>query len=218
MKSRVRIGTCSGPAEAAFVRSVFDAHDLPVLISGEQHASVLGGLGGFVRLDIFVAEQDAEDAAALLRDIREGDHAISEDDDLSDSAGAAPDGDDRSGDGLGADRDERAEADGLWNAQSVASEPPEVVARQAPGNDVPTAAVFDPRRRRTAAALLLSVPGLGAAHIWTGAWGRGLAIATANGFGIWAFSKGYPAAAPLLVGLRFIDLAGALWRIWRPSR
>src|SRR3954466_16343190 len=94
MKHRVRIGTCSGPAEAAFVRSVFDAHELPVVINGEMHASTMGGLGGFVQLDIRVDAGDAEDAVALLRDIRGGDHAVSEDDQLPDGAHAASDGDD----------------------------------------------------------------------------------------------------------------------------
>jgi hypothetical protein len=68
---RVRIGTCSGPADAAFVRSAFDAHDIPIVINAEQHASVLGGLGGaFVPLHIYVDDQYAEDAAALLADLR----------------------------------------------------------------------------------------------------------------------------------------------------
>src|SRR5688572_14135454 len=77
---RVRIGTCSGPAEAALVRTAFEAHDIPVLINAEQHASMLGGLGGaFVPLHIYVDEADADEAAALLRDLRahegEGDDA-----------------------------------------------------------------------------------------------------------------------------------------------
>lgn len=67
---RVRIGTCSGPADAALVRSVFDAHEIPIVINAEQHASVLGGLGGaFVPLHIYVDEEYAEDAAALLADL-----------------------------------------------------------------------------------------------------------------------------------------------------
>lgn len=68
---RVRIGTCGGPAEAALVRAALDAHDIPVLINAEQHASMLGGLGGaFVPLHIYVDEADATEAAALLRDLR----------------------------------------------------------------------------------------------------------------------------------------------------
>jgi Putative prokaryotic signal transducing protein len=69
---RVCIGTCLGPADAALVRSAFEAHDLHVFINAEQHASMLGGLGGgLVPLQIYVAEEDAEEAAALLKDLRE---------------------------------------------------------------------------------------------------------------------------------------------------
>jgi putative signal transducing protein len=73
---RVHIGTCSGPAEVALVRAAFQAHDIPVLINAEHHASILGGLGGvFVPLHIYVAEEDAEQGAALLADLRDHDRA-----------------------------------------------------------------------------------------------------------------------------------------------
>jgi hypothetical protein len=73
---RVRIGTCSGPPEVALIRSVFSAHGIRVAIGAEEHANMLGGLGGgFLRLDISVDEADAEEAVALLADIRDGEHA-----------------------------------------------------------------------------------------------------------------------------------------------
>lgn len=76
MQRRVTIGTCSGPAEVALVRAAFEAHDIPVLINAEHHAGMLGGLGGtFVPLHIYVDEADAEDAAALLADVRARDRA-----------------------------------------------------------------------------------------------------------------------------------------------
>lgn len=68
---RARIGQCSNPADAALVRSAFEAHDIPVVIGAEQHAGLLGGLGaGFLSLDIWVDEEDAEQAIALLADLR----------------------------------------------------------------------------------------------------------------------------------------------------
>jgi hypothetical protein len=77
---RVRIGTCSGPAEVALVRAAFQAHDIPVLINAEHHASILGGLGGaFVPLHLFVAEEDAEQAAALFADLRDHDRTYQTD-------------------------------------------------------------------------------------------------------------------------------------------
>ena len=71
--SRVRIGTCSGPADAAIVRSMFAAHGIESVVGGELHANMLGGLGGgLIALDITVAEDDAEAAVELLREFREG--------------------------------------------------------------------------------------------------------------------------------------------------
>jgi hypothetical protein len=196
MKNRVKIGTCSGPAEAAFVRSVFDAHELPVTINGEMHASTMGGLGGFIRLDILVDSEDAEDAIALLHDIRSGDHAVSEGDELPDD----PDG------------DERADANGVWDAKHETGAAEATRAAPAP---TPTTG-FDTRRRRTGAVLLLSVmPGFGAAHMSTGAWGRGVVLAALNVAGIVYAVKGQAGlGGSLLFGARFGDLFGALWRVW----
>ena len=78
MADRVRIGTCSGPAEAALVRSLMAAHEIRATIGGEQHASMLGGLGGaMLTLDIWVDADDAEQAAALLADQRVEDRSVS---------------------------------------------------------------------------------------------------------------------------------------------
>lgn len=210
MKNRVRIGTCSGPAEAAFVRSVFDAHELPVIINGEMHASAMGGLAGFVQLDIFVAEDAAEEAAALLHDIRAGEHAVADGDDAPDgeAAAAAPDAGDR-GDPCDPDSDERADAEGVW-LSSQAPRPP-VTA----GAFTPTTG-FDSRPRRTGAVLLLSVLlGFGSAHMSTGAWGRGIAIAALNVLGFLYVAQGdFRLGGWMLFGARFVDLLGALWRVW----
>jgi Putative prokaryotic signal transducing protein len=67
MSERVRIGQAANPAEAALLRSLFDAHGIAVAINGEQHAAMLGGLGGgFISLDISVDSADAERARELL--------------------------------------------------------------------------------------------------------------------------------------------------------
>jgi len=76
VSGRVRIGTCADPADAALIRSVFAARGIGVVIGAEHHASLLGPLGGaFLSLDIWVASDDAEEAAALLHDLRTGGHA-----------------------------------------------------------------------------------------------------------------------------------------------
>lgn len=72
MSGRVRIGTCANSADAALVRSVFSARGIGVVIGAEHHASLFAPLGAsFLSLDIWVASEDAEEAAALLRDLRE---------------------------------------------------------------------------------------------------------------------------------------------------
>jgi hypothetical protein len=89
VSGRVRIGTCANPADAAFVRSMFAARGIAVVIAAEHHASLLGAIGsGFLSLDIWVAAEEAEEAAALLRDLRESDAG----DAAADAAGAS-DGD-----------------------------------------------------------------------------------------------------------------------------
>jgi hypothetical protein len=76
---RVRIGVCHGAADAALVRSVFEAHEIAVVIGAENHANLLGGLGdGFLTLDISVDEAKAEDAVQLLREIRSNESIESE--------------------------------------------------------------------------------------------------------------------------------------------
>ena len=83
MGQRVRIGTCANPAHAALVRSLFAANQIHVAIGGEQHASLMGGLGGgFISLDITVDASDAERARALLAELEQpADRARDGDDD-----------------------------------------------------------------------------------------------------------------------------------------
>ena len=82
---RVRIGTCHNPADASLVRLMLSAHDIESVVSGEQHANLLGGLGGgLIQLDIWVAADDAEQASELLRELREGTHEEPADDEFDD--------------------------------------------------------------------------------------------------------------------------------------
>jgi len=215
MKNRVKIGTCSGPAEAAFVRSVFDAHELPVVINGEMHALAMGGLGGFVQLEIFVDSEDAEDAIALLDDIRAGDHAVSEgEEQATPPAEQAPHGDDRA---VGARSDERADADGVWNAKDDGA----AVDAPPPARAFTPTTGFDMRRRRTGIVLLLSIMvGFGTAHMSTGAWFRGglLAALHVAGIAYGAATGNLLGAGWMLFALRFVDMFGALLRVWsRPA-
>jgi hypothetical protein len=52
---------------------MFAARGIAVVIGAEHHASLLGPLGAsFLSLDIWVAAEDADEAAELLRDLRAG--------------------------------------------------------------------------------------------------------------------------------------------------
>src|SRR4051794_38779239 len=85
MSERVRIGVCTGPADAALVRAMFAAHDIHAVVGGEQHASLMGALGGsFISLDIWVSSDEAEEASALLADLRAQHHETPDDEDADD--------------------------------------------------------------------------------------------------------------------------------------
>ncbi len=88
MGERVRIGQAANPAEATLLRSLFDAHGVAVAINGEQHAAMLGGLGGgFISLDITVDAADAERARDLLAELQTAAPQETEEDDDDDDDG-----------------------------------------------------------------------------------------------------------------------------------
>ena len=104
---RVMIGSCSGPADAALVKAAFKAHRIPVVINAEQHASMLAGLGGALTpLNIYVESDHADDAKALLADLRTQDHQ-------SDADREADAEDDRELAAISAERSERRRRHGV---------------------------------------------------------------------------------------------------------
>jgi hypothetical protein len=168
-----------------------EAHDIPVVINAEQHASMLGGIGGaFVPLHVYVDSEHAEEAAALLRDLREREQgepaseAEAETDSTDDDADAA-DADHDDDDRVVSDVDLRVE-----------------------------------RRRRAGIVLLLScfIPLGGIGHLLTGAWFRGLALTGVQGFVFSYLYAGQDGRAAALFGAcKLLDIIGALWRIYRQS-
>lgn len=79
---RVRIATCRDSAEAAVIRSVLTGHDIVVHISGEHHAAMVGMGAATIALDVWVDRDDAEDAAALIAELRDGGAAALADDEI----------------------------------------------------------------------------------------------------------------------------------------
>jgi hypothetical protein len=77
--ARIRIASCADNAEAALIRSLLAGHGIHAHVSGENHASMLGGLGGvMLSLHVWVDREDAETASALIRSIRGGADEIEE--------------------------------------------------------------------------------------------------------------------------------------------
>jgi putative signal transducing protein len=197
--SRVRIGTCQDPADAALVRSLFSAHGIAVVVGAEHHASLFGPMGAsFLSLDIWVDEVDHEEAAALLQDLRERD----ERGDQADDDGADVDGDHDGGDGAdGGDGGDGGD-DGDTASHSVQQ-------------------LID-RRRHTGAVLLLGACiTFGTAHMFTGAWLRGLVLAAIEILGLRQLGDDH--ARHLVGGIAVAaaiatDLIGALWRVRAASR
>jgi hypothetical protein len=188
VSGRVRIGTCANPADAAFIRSMFAARGIDIVIGAEHHASLLGPIGGgFLSLDIWVASDDAEEAVALLRDLREagpgdGDAETAGDAGPEEAVPGVPD------DALGEDDDFGHELKARTD-----------------------------RRRRTGLAILLGCCiTFGTAHLVTRAWLRGLALAVTEIVGIRYLALGDRRGSLLVIGAVLADVIGALWRLRAP--
>jgi hypothetical protein len=179
MSDRVCIGSCVGPADAAVVRAMLAGHGIASVVTGEQHANVLGGLGGgLISLEIWVAAQDADQAAALLAELR---GQTGED-------GEAP---------------AEGEADDDEDLEDEDDAPVEVRVE---------------RRKRTGVALLLGACiTFGAAHMYAGAWMRGLALAALDIVAIRFLAGEFSAwAAALWIASIVADIVGA-WIVIRAT-
>lgn len=185
---RVRIGTCADPAEAALVKSAFAAFELDAVIAAEHHASLLGAVGSsFLSLDIWVDGDDAEEAAALLRDLRNHGAPRGEPTDLAEAAPAPALPDDTGADAANApDPDDADDPDGDVRLRTV-------------------------RRRRASVALLVGCfITFGTAHMSIGAWRRGLGLAALEVFGFWQIMH-HGGFGPLTVVAAIVgDLIGTL--------
>jgi hypothetical protein len=194
---RVRIGTCSGPAEAALVRAAFAAHEIPIVINAEQHASMLGGLGGvFVPLHVYVDDEHAEEAAALWKDLRDHESSEAELDAAADAAG-------------------ETEADTAGEAEPAAAGEAGPAAAEDEASDELPIEVRTERRRRTVAVFLLGCcVTFGTAHLLTGAKLRGLVLAAIEAFAIRCMFVGHLSFGSfLLFACIATDVIGSMLRI-----
>jgi hypothetical protein len=199
MSQRVRIGSCANPADAALVRSMFDAHGISAIVGGEHHAGLLGGFGGgFISLDIFVTSDDAEEASALLADLRAGER--SDEADVGEAASSHPDGADAA--------DAAATAEASFAAEAMAAGNPVSDADIAEDPD------FDARllrRRRTIVAVALAMcVTFGTAHFYARAWIRGILLAGLEITGFARFGGDKHLGASFVITAIVIDLVGAV--------
>jgi hypothetical protein len=61
---------CADNIEASGVRALLDAHGIYSMIQGEQHRSLLGNLGSYIELNLFVRHSELEKAKELLASAR----------------------------------------------------------------------------------------------------------------------------------------------------
>jgi hypothetical protein len=80
--SQVVVATCRDSAEAALVRAVLTGHDIPVYISGENHAAMVGMGAAAITQAVYVPRDHAEQARALIEEMREGGEAQLADDEV----------------------------------------------------------------------------------------------------------------------------------------
>ncbi len=63
----VRVHTCQGQLEARILESLFQAHEIPILLSHEAAGAVYGlGVGDLGRVELLVTEDRADEARDLL--------------------------------------------------------------------------------------------------------------------------------------------------------
>ena len=70
--SQVVVATCRDSAEAALVRAVLTGHDIAVYISGENHAAMVGLGAAAIAQVVWVPRDQAEQARALIDEMRHG--------------------------------------------------------------------------------------------------------------------------------------------------
>jgi hypothetical protein len=187
---------------------MFSARGIPVVVGAENHSSMLGGLGGsFLSLDIWVAEDDAEEAIALLRDVR--DPAAGWHDDLDEA-----DADDPEAHGeLAPDGDETSFSTSQADASAA------LAAAASPDDARDAFHLRIDRRRRTGIALLLGCCiTFGTAHMFTRAWLRGIALGALELMGILRVAAGERGGTLAIVGAVAVDVIGAVWRVWTQPR
>jgi hypothetical protein len=193
--ARIRIASARDNAEAALIRSILGAHGIKAVVSGEQHASMLGGLAGpMISLDVWVDREDGAHAAELIEQLRSGTPAPDDDEDDEDDDEPTPvtELDPHDADLGREDPDDRDRPIQHWGIES---------------------------RRRTGVVLLLACcVTFGTAHLYTRAWMRGFALAAIEIVGLRQIGAHTGIGAAMVAGAVAADLIGAMIRVRRQVR
>lgn len=76
------VATCGDSSEVALVRALLSAHEIDFHISGDNHAAMMGAGPSAVRQVVWVPTEQAEQARALIDEMREGGEAALADDEI----------------------------------------------------------------------------------------------------------------------------------------
>lgn len=182
----VSVGQCYSMSEAMMIRSLLGARGIEAIIPGLGFgSSILAATSGFSS-HVLVVRDRAEEAAALLVELREGqsEEALAE------------------GEGQEGALDDSAEA-------PEPSEPPVALA-------MPDPLELAARRRRVVATIGLGLflP-FGSGHLLNGAPLRALGLALVQLMALRVLVAGSPAAALVMVAVLMTDLIGGSMLAWR---
>lgn len=189
--SRVRIASCRDHAEAALIESVLRGHGLHVFVNG-QHGAPMFGLAAHLALDVWVDSDEAEEALALIRELREGgEGGLRDDEQPVDDVGEPVED-------AGAER-RATDDDDHGDAHALAVTGDDTLARLG-------------RRTRMLLAVALGLfIGHGTAHMSARAWKRGFVLAGVQVFGWRTLLTGnVRGGAAIVVATIAMDIIGAL--------
>jgi hypothetical protein len=66
----IRLYRASNNAEADVIVSLLTSHDIPAVVQGYQHRSLLGFLGPYIQLNVLVSEGDEAEARRLMNELK----------------------------------------------------------------------------------------------------------------------------------------------------
>lgn len=169
------------------ITAALRSHGIHVFVNGEASSTMFSWAAAAIALDVWVDREEADEALALIRELREGGEAQ-----LADDV--------RPADDTGAPVDELEEAEA--EERALAADQPDTLTRLG-------------KRKRMALAVAVGLfIGHGTAHMSARAWKRGFVLAAVQILGWRTLLTGDPRmGAAIVVATIAMDLIGALLHI-----